>query len=126
MVVSDGADARDFLNGVGAFSHRHVCDTPDLVLLDMKLPKVDGLAVLRTMRCDERTRAIPVVVLTASDEESEVMNAYSTGANSYIRKPVDYDAFSLAIREVCRYWLTVNRPPPKPAEGPPQRDRLAG
>lgn len=114
IVVSDGADARDFLNAVGEFAHRDVCEMPDLILLDMKLPKVGGMEVLRAMRADERTRGVPVVVLTSSDEEEDVSKAYSGGANSYIRKPVNFDAFAQTIREVLRYWLTVNRPPPKP------------
>ncbi len=123
VVLTDGAQARDFLNGVGEFSHRYVCDMPDLVLLDMKLPKVDGLEVLRSMRNEKRTRAVPVVVLTSSDEEDDVMRAYSLGANSYIRKPVNYDAFARAIREISRYWLSVNFPPPGQREDPPQRER---
>lgn len=114
VVVNDGDEARDFLNAVGQFAHRDVCDMPDLVLLDMKLPKGTGLDVLRSLRAEERTRAIPVVVLTSSDEETDVVKAYATGANSFIRKPVDFDAFAKTIREVLRYWLTVNRPPPKP------------
>lgn len=114
IVVGDGDEARDFLNAVGQFAHRHVCDMPDLVLLDMKLPKVTGLEVLKAMRADERTRAVPVIVLTSSDEEADVAKAYTTGANSFIRKPVSFDAFTQTIREVLRYWLTVNRPPPKP------------
>lgn len=114
IVVNDGDEARDFLNSVGQFAHRGVCAMPDLILLDMKLPKVAGLDVLRAMRADDRTRAVPVVVLTSSDEETDVVKAYSTGANSFIRKPVNFDAFAQTIREVLRYWLTVNSPPPKP------------
>lgn len=113
IVVSDGAEARDFLNAVGQFAHREVCEVPDLVLLDMKLPKVGGLDVLRSMRAEERTRAVPVVVLTSSDEDEDVAKAYVGGANSYIRKPVNFDAFAQTIRELTRYWLKVNQPPPK-------------
>lgn len=123
VVLDDGAQARDFLNGVGKFAHRFVCDMPDLVLLDMKLPKVDGLEVLRSMRGEARTRAVPVVVLTSSDEEDDLMRAYALGANGYIRKPVNYDAFARTIREASRYWLTVNHPPPKPPDDPPRRQR---
>lgn len=114
IVVGDGVEARDFLNAVGQFAHRDVCQMPDLVLLDIKLPKVSGMEVLRAMRADERTRGVPVVVLTSSGEEEDASKAYSGGANSYIRKPVNFDAFAQTIREVLRYWLTVNRPPPKP------------
>jgi len=126
VVVNDGAEARDFLNATGAFAHRYVCDPPDLVLLDVKLPKLDGLEVLRSMRNEERTRAVPVVVLTSSDEDNDVVRAYAVGANSYIRKPVDYDSFSRTVRDVCGYWLTVNHPPPKPADEPPRREREIG
>lgn len=126
VVLGDGAQARDFLNAVGAFAHRYVCDTPALVLLDIKVPKVGGLEVLRSMRDEPRTRAIPVVVLTSSDEDEDVLSAYSLGANSYIRKPVDYDAFARAIRDVLRYWLTVNRPPAQPPENPPKGERELG
>lgn len=124
VVLGDGAEARDFLNGVGKFAHRFVCDMPDLVLLDIKLPKVNGLDVLRSVRTEARTRAVPVVVLTSSDEEDDVVRAYSLGANGYIRKPVSFDAFGRIIRETSRYWLTVNLPPPKPRDDPPQRQRL--
>ena len=123
VVLGDGAAARDFLNGVGQFAHRYVCDMPDLVLLDVKLPKVNGLEVLRSMRSEVRTRAVPVVVLTSSGEEEDVLRAYSLGANGYIRKPVNYDGFARAIRETSRYWLTVNLPPPKPRDDPPPRQR---
>lgn len=123
VVLEDGADARDFLNAVGAFAHRYVCDMPDLVLLDLKLPKVGGLEVLKSMRSEARTRAVPVVVLTSSDEEEDIARAYSLGANSYIRKPVNYDAFARAIREVSHYWLTVNRSPLKVRDDTPPRDR---
>lgn len=114
VVVGDGDEARDFLNAVGQFADRGVCEIPDLVLLDMRLPKVGGLDVLRSIRADDRTRGVPVVVLTSSEEEADIASAYATGANSFIRKPVDFDAFAQTIREVLRYWLTVNRPPPKP------------
>ncbi len=113
--VRDGAEARDFLNAVGQFSHRHVCQMPDLVLLDIKLPKLDGVQLLKVMRSEKRTRSIPVVVLTSSHEESDLTAAYEMGANSYIRKPVNYDEFSRAIRDVSRYWLTVNKMPSKAA-----------
>ncbi|MDQ3515496.1 MAG: response regulator [Gemmatimonadota bacterium] len=118
IVVDDGADARDFLNAVGEFSHREACDTPDLVLLEMELPKMGGLELIKAMRSERRTRAVPVVVVTSSDEEGDVLGAYEMGANSYIRKPVNSDDFARAIREIIRYWLTVNRAPPKPPAEP--------
>lgn len=123
VVVKDGAEARDFLNAVGAYKHRYVCPMPDLILMDIKIPKVDGLQVLKAMRSEQRTKSIPVVVLTSSRDESDVKLAYAMGANSYIRKPVNYDDFSRAIRDVSRYWLALNSAPPKVAADPEPGER---
>ena len=111
--VRDGAEARDYLFGVGAYAGRDVSDCPQLVLLDLKLPKIDGLDILRRMRADDRTRLIPVVILTSSDAEEDLLRSYQLGANSFVRKPVDFDQFVDAVRELSIYWLLVNEPPPK-------------
>ena len=111
----DGEDARDYLLGMGDHAGRDVCDVPELILLDLKLPKIDGLDVLRRIRADERTRFIPVVVLTSSDEEEDLMKSYGFGANSFIRKPVDFDAFMETIRQTSVYWLVINERAPAPA-----------
>jgi two-component system, response regulator len=110
-VVHDGAEALDFLHGN---PDRRL---PELVLLDLKLPKVDGLEVLRRIRAEERTRLLPVVVLTASAEESDLMQSYHGGANSYVRKPVDFEEFSDAVRQLGLYWLVINEPPPLESGG---------
>ena len=109
----DGEDARDYLFGMGDHSGRDVCDVPQLILLDLKLPKIDGLDVLRRVRADERTRFVPVVVLTSSDEEDDLVRSYGLGANSFIRKPVDFDQFMDTIRQTSVYWLLINEPPPE-------------
>src|SRR5919202_2279308 len=106
--VKDGAEARDYLFGVGAFAGRDTTDCPQLVLLDLKLPKIDGLDVLRRMRADDRTRFIPVVILTSSDAEEDLQRGYELGANSFVRKPVDFDQFMDAVRDLSIYWLLVN------------------
>ena len=111
--VRDGAEARDYLFGVGAYAGRDVSDCPQLVLLDLKLPKIDGLDILRRMRADDRTRLIPVVILTSSDAEEDLLRSYQLGANSFVRKPVDFDQFKDAVRELSIYWLLINEPPPK-------------
>jgi two-component system response regulator len=108
----DGEDARDYLFGLGDHTGRDVCDVPELVLLDLKLPKLDGVEVLRRIRADERTRFVPVVVLTSSAEEEDVVRSYGGGANSFIRKPVDFDEFMEKIRQTSVYWLIVNEPAP--------------
>ena len=113
--VRDGAEARDYLFGVGAYAGRDVSDCPQLVLLDLKLPKIDGLDILRRMRADDRTRLIPVVILTSSDAEEDLLRSYQLGANSFVRKPVDFDQFIEAVRELSVYWLLINEPPPKGA-----------
>jgi two-component system response regulator len=113
--VRDGAEARDYLFGVGAYAGRDVTDCPQLVLLDLKLPKIDGLDILRRMRADDRTRLIPVVILTSSDAEEDLLRSYRLGANSFVRKPVDFDQFMEAVRELSVYWLLINEPPPKGA-----------
>ena len=113
--VRDGAEARDYLFGVGAYAGRDVTDCPQLVLLDLKLPKIDGLDILRRMRADDRTRLIPVVVLTSSDAEEDLLRSYALGANSFVRKPVNFDQFVDAVRELSIYWLLINEPPPKPS-----------
>ena len=111
--ATDGADARDYLFGVGDHSGRDVCDVPQLILLDLKLPKLDGLEILRRIRADQRTRFVPVVVLTSSDEEEDLLRSYGQGANSFIRKPVDFDEFMEKIRQTSVYWLVINEPPPE-------------
>ena len=108
QVVRDGEEALDFLFCRGAFQHRSVESPPRLVLLDLKLPKVDGLQVLRAIRGDARTNAIPVVILTSSKEERDLVNGYQTGVNSYIQKPVDFNQFREVVRQLGLYWLVVN------------------
>ena len=110
FVVSDGAQALDFLFRTGAFAGRPP-HTPKVVLLDLKLPKVDGLEVLRRLKGDERTRMIPVVVLTSSREESDVVESYKLGVNSYIVKPVDFEQFLTAVERLGLYWLLLNESP---------------
>lgn len=109
-VARDGAEALDFLFRRGGHAHRPEAPLR-LVLLDLKLPKVDGLEVLQAMRADENTRSIPVVVLTSSREQRDLISAYDFGVNSYIQKPVDFDQFQRTIRQLGLYWLVVNVPP---------------
>jgi len=111
VVVRDGAEALDWLFKRGHHSDRREPE-PQIVLLDLKLPKVDGLEVLRQMRDDPRTNLMPVVILTSSKEESDVLRGYELRANSYIRKPVDFARFVEAVREIGMYWLVLNEPPP--------------
>jgi CheY-like chemotaxis protein len=113
VVARDGKEALDFLWGEGAFAGRDVSDLPAVTLLDLKLPKVPGLEVLRRVRADARTRRLPVVILTSSKEEEDLAAGYDLGANSYIRKPVDFKRFSEAIEQLGLYWLVWNEQPPK-------------
>jgi two-component system, response regulator len=113
MVARDGAEALDFLFGTGSHAGRDLTVAPLLVLLDLKLPKVNGLEVLRRIRGDNRTRSIPVVVFTSSTEEQDILDSYRLGANSYIRKPVDYSQFCEDMKQVMTYWLCVNQLPPQ-------------
>lgn len=112
-VVRDGAEALDYLFCRGAHADRDPADLPQVTLLDLKLPKVDGLEVLRQMRADPRTKMAPVVILTSSREEQDLMAAYSNGANSYVRKPVDFNQFVEAIKQLGLYWLILNEAPPQ-------------
>jgi two-component system, response regulator len=112
VVARDGAQALDYLFGEGAHAGRDVRDTPQLILLDLKLPRVDGIEVLRRVRADERTALIPVVVLTSSNEERDLNACYSLGANSYVRKPIDFIQFAEAVRQLGLYWLVLNAAPP--------------
>jgi CheY-like chemotaxis protein len=109
--VKDGAEALDFIFATGAYSDRSVSCPPKVVLLDLRLPKVDGMEVLRRVKEDERTRAIPIVVLTSSKEDRDIAESYKLGVNSYISKPVEFDAFAKTVSELGMYWLLVNRPP---------------
>lgn len=109
--VKDGQEALDWLFGTGAFVGRDPKHHPKVVLLDLKLPKVDGLEVLRAMRADERTRLIPVVVMTSSREERDVIESYRLGVNSYVVKPMDFDSFAAAVADLGHYWLLVNLEP---------------
>jgi two-component system, response regulator len=111
-VVRDGAEALDYLFATGSYSGRDVRDTPNLVLLDLKLPKVGGLEVLERLRADPRTRRLPVVILTSSNVESDLARSYDLGANSYIRKPVDFTQFMEAVNQLGLYWLVLNEAPP--------------
>lgn len=108
--VKDGAEALDFIFAKGAFSYRTMGDHPKVIFLDLKLPKVDGLEVLRQLKSDERTKVIPIVVLTSSQEEKDVVESYKLGVNSYIVKPVDFENFVKAVSEVGLYWLLLNKP----------------
>jgi len=112
VVARDGEQAIHYLHATGPHADRDPIGMPDVVLLDMKLPKIDGMGVLRRMRADERTRRLPVVVLTSSKEEKDVMASYDLGANSFVRKPVDFAQFVEAARYLGIYWLTMNEPPP--------------
>jgi len=113
VVARDGKEALDYLWGEGAYAGRDVSDLPAVTLLDLKLPKVPGLEVLRRVRADARTRRLPVVILTSSKEEQDLAAGYDLGANSYIRKPVDFEQFTQAIAHLGLYWLVWNEPPPK-------------
>ena len=112
VVAHDGVEALDYLFGTGAHASRDASVVPQIVLLDLKLPRIDGLEVLKRLRADERTRLLPVVILTSSKEEQDVINGYSLGANSYIRKPVDFLQFTEAVRQLGLYWLLLNEAPP--------------
>jgi two-component system response regulator len=109
-VVTDGAEALDFIFVRGAYAHRDKNQVPKVVLLDLKLPKVSGLEVLKAIKDDERTRSIPVVVLTSSQEEKDMVESYLLGVNSYVVKPLDFDNFVEAIGQIGLYWLVINKP----------------
>ncbi len=111
-VVRDGAEALDYLFATGSYAGRDVRDAPNLVLLDLKLPKVGGLEVLERLRDDPRTHRLPVVILTSSNVESDLARSYDLGANSYIRKPVDFTQFMEAVNQLGLYWLVLNEAPP--------------
>jgi two-component system response regulator len=112
VVAHDGVEALDFFFGTGAYADRDLREMPAIILLDLKLPKIDGLEVLRRLRGDDRTRLLPVVILTSSKEEQDLINGYKLGANSYIRKPVDFTQFVEAVRQLGLYWLVLNETPP--------------
>ncbi|HYW38744.1 MAG TPA: response regulator [Terriglobales bacterium] len=113
VVAHDGVEALEYLFGTGTFAGRDLADMPQVILLDLKLPKIDGLEVLRRLRANEQTRLLPVVILTSSNEDQDRINSYALGANSYVRKPVDFAQFIEAVRQLGLYWLILNEPAPK-------------
>ncbi len=110
-VVRDGAEALDFLFCTGAYAHRQPCNSPRLILLDLMLPKISGLEVLKKLKSDERTLMLPVVILTSSREERDIVERYQSGANSYVVKPIDFDQFTRAVQQLELYWLSLNQSP---------------
>lgn len=112
VVVRDGVEAIDYLFGNGQYAGRDLSQVPTVILLDLKLPKLDGLGVLKRLRADERTCNLPVVVLTSSSQDADVIASYNLGANSYVRKPVEFGAFVDAVSNLGLYWVLLNRPPP--------------
>ncbi|WP_254721772.1 response regulator [Kovacikia minuta] len=112
VVVHDGVEALDYLFGTGAYADRDMTIQPTVILLDLKLPRLDGIEVLRRLRSNESTKLLPVVILTTSEEEQDLLNSYSLGCNSYVRKPVDFVQFSQAVQQLGMYWLLLNEPPP--------------
>jgi len=113
VVAKDGAEALDYLFASGEYKDRDPGIMPALILLDLKLPKIDGLEVLRRLKADERTQLLPVVILTSSREEQDLVKGYKLGANSYVRKPVDFNQFTEAVRQLGLYWLVLNEPLPE-------------
>lgn len=113
VVARDGVEALDYLFGTGAHTGRDTSHQPQIILLDLKLPKVGGLEVLQRLRADERTQYLPVIILTSSKEEQDLLNGYKLGANSYIRKPVDFVQFTQAVGQLGLYWLVLNESPPE-------------
>ncbi len=113
VVARDGLEALDYLRGTGAYAGRDPSHQPQVVLLDLNLPAIDGLEVLRRIRADERFRRLPVVILTSSNEDSDKLAGYGLGANSYVRKPVDFRQFSEVVTRLGLYWMLVNEPPPR-------------
>jgi two-component system response regulator len=112
VVARDGVEALDYLFGTGAHAGRDTSVMPQLILLDLKLPKIDGIEVLRRLRADERTRLLPVVILTSSREQQDMLEGYGLGANSYVRKPVNFEQFVRAVEQLKLYWLILNEAPP--------------
>lgn len=112
VVAGDGVEALDYLFGTGVYAGRDISKTPSVILLDLKLPRIDGLEVLQRLRADYRTKLLPVVILTSSKEERDMIDGYKFGANSYIRKPVDFIQFTEAVRQLGLYWLILNEVPP--------------
>jgi two-component system, response regulator len=113
VVARDGVEALDYLFATGAHAERDLSVMPQLILLDLKLPKIDGLEVLRRLRADERTRLLPVVILTSSKEMQDLLDGYGLGANSYVRKPVNFEQFVRAVEQLKLYWLSLNEAPPR-------------
>lgn len=112
VVAHDGAEALDFLFATGPYTGRDIHIMPQVILLDLKLPKIDGLEVLRRLRADSRTKLLPIIILTSSSEETDIINGYNLGANSYVCKPVDFAQFVEAVRQLGLYWLVLNEAPP--------------
>lgn len=117
VVARDGVEALDYLFGRACYAGRDLRNMPQVILLDLKLPKLDGLEVLRQIRADQRTRLLPVIILTSSNEERDLVASYSLGANSYIRKPVDFVQFVEAVKQLGLFWLVLNQSPPPEGQG---------